>query len=119
MDKLKNYLKLYKKWKEIKKDAYSIKSLKERGDLEKYLKELEEYEREIEEGEIYENEKKILLSLVKDYKKSLINEKDFFENLNAIEILFFLSSFSAASVLSLALERYFEKVNLNEHLKTV
>ncbi|MEM5790778.1 MAG: hypothetical protein QXP77_01895 [Candidatus Aenigmatarchaeota archaeon] len=109
MDELKNYLKLYSRWKEIKKDAYSIKFLK-KEDLENHLKEIEEYEREVVEGEIYENEKRILLGLVRDYRKGLKNEKGFLEDLDAIEILFFLSSFGAAGVLYLALERYFEKV---------
>ncbi len=118
MDELKNYLKLYSKWKDIKKDAYSIEFLKKSGKLKEHLKDLEEYEREVINGEIYEKEKKILLDLIRDYKKNLA-DKSFIENIDALELLFFLSCFSAAGVFSLALERYFEKVNRSELIKTV
>ena len=68
--------------------------------------------------EIYENERKILLDLVKDYKKSLVESEDS-KNLDPLEVLFFLSSFGVAGVLSLALERYFDKVEKNEYFKAI
>jgi len=118
MEELRNYLKLYSKWKDIKKDSYSIELLKKNGKLKEHLKDVEEYEKEVMNGEIYESEKKILLSLIENYKKSL-TDKSFVENLDALEILFFLSSFSAVGVISLALQKYFEKVNRNELIKAV
>jgi len=111
LDLISNYLRLYSKWNEIKRDKYYVRDYlsKHPDELRKHLEEVEAYEDELLKTPLPEEEKGILLARVRDYKKDLTNSPSGYALNDPFPILFFLTALSLGAVSVLAGEVYAEK----------